>query len=46
MAADLAARRFSVTLYNRTAENIQEIIDHPTIDLDLDAPSTIWGWEV
>jgi opine dehydrogenase len=34
MAADLAAKGFAVTLYNRTAERINEIVTCGTIDLE------------
>jgi opine dehydrogenase len=34
MAADLAAKGFAVTLYNRTAERISEIVACGTIDLE------------
>ena len=37
MAADLAAKGFAVTLYNRTAEHIREIVARGEIDLEYES---------
>ena len=40
MAADLAAKGFVVTLYNRTAERINEISARGEIDLEYESGAT------